>query len=155
MKEDYEKKMREDKWTGEKLQDQNGGQGRQHRRMRGLAKACGQEVQWLWWRQRQQQHSRQTPSLPLMLPPRGRQPAEAVKVIYWFSRLVRFALDILGKNLIYISSWLNFTNCVIFSSCHSINLWTCLSHYSLILTLLHDYLWYITFISYLSILILL
>lgn len=95
MREDYEKKTREDKWTEEKLQDQSGGRGRQHRRMRGLAKACGQEVQWLWWRQRQQQHSRQTPSLPLMLPPRGRQPAEAVKVIYWFSRLVRFALDIL------------------------------------------------------------
>lgn len=75
---------REDKWTVGKSQGWSGErEGRQqHRGMRGSAKACGQEVRWLWWQRRRQQHSRQTPSLPLMLPLRARQPAEAVKVIY-------------------------------------------------------------------------
>lgn len=103
--EENKKKEKEDEWTGETWQGQSKGQERQHQRMRNLAKDYGQEVRWLWLQQRQQQHSRQTPSLPLMLPPRGRQPAEAVKVIYLFSRLVRFALDILGKNLVSISLW--------------------------------------------------
>lgn len=94
-KEENKKREKEDKWTGEMWQGQSEGQERQHRRMRGSAKAYGQEVRWLWQQRRQRQHSRQTPSLPLMLPPRGHQPAEAVKVIYLFSRLVRFALDIL------------------------------------------------------------
>lgn len=76
---------KEDKWTGGRYRGWSGEQERrqQHRGMRGLAKACGQEVRWLWWQRQQQQHSRQTPSLPLMLPPRARQPAEAVKLLFY------------------------------------------------------------------------
>lgn len=71
---------REDKWTVGRSQGWERWQ--QHRGMRDSAKACGQEVRWLWLWRRRRRHSRQTPSLPLMLPPRARQPAEAVKVIY-------------------------------------------------------------------------
>lgn len=81
---------REDKWTVGRSQGWERWQ--QHQGMRDLAMACGQEVRWLWWRQRQR-HSRQTPSLPLMLPPRARQPAEAVKVyLFGFSWSFIFAL---------------------------------------------------------------